>query len=59
MDIHKLGHISVSVCHVLVLESISQCSTLFGDDGSLFSSCFGLPYSSDQFPAGRNELAAD
>ena len=50
VDVHELGHIPVSEGGVLLLECVSQCSTLLSDDGSLFCCGLTLPDAPDELP---------
>lgn len=57
MYVHKLCNVAVSVCSVLVFESISQGSAFLGDDSPLLGCGFALPHSPDQLPANLVEFS--
>ena len=59
MDIHQFGHIPVSICYILVFESIPEGSAFFGNDIAFLRSSFGLADSSDELPAGMGSILRD
>ena len=50
MNVHKLGHISVSVSDILLLEGISKGSAFLSNHVTFLGCCLALPDAPDELP---------